>query len=75
MQFFWWYVLLAVLPLPNLWSIWHIWRHEFASFQQKASWLCVAVFIPVLGGLLYLALGRPKAGALVNSLGRPKEQD
>ncbi|MBQ7456853.1 MAG: PLDc_N domain-containing protein [Desulfovibrio sp.] len=56
-----WYILLALLPLINLWSIWHVWAHEFSSFQQKVTWLCIAVFVPVLGGLLYLVYGRKKA--------------
>ncbi|MBQ9537137.1 MAG: PLDc N-terminal domain-containing protein [Desulfovibrionaceae bacterium] len=58
MQFSWWYVLIAVLPLPNLWSIWHIWSHEFASFQQKVGWLCFVVFVPVLAGLIYIFYGK-----------------
>lgn len=61
MQFSWWYVVIAILPLPNLWSIWHVWSHEFDSFQRKVSWLCVAVFLPVIGGLCYIAFGRRKA--------------
>ena len=58
MDFPWWYILIAVLPLPNLWSIWHIWSHEFASFQQKVGWLCLAVFLPVLAGIIYIVYGR-----------------
>ena len=53
MTFAWWHVLVALIPiLPNLWSIWHIWNHRFSSFQQKAIWLVIAVFLPVLGGLI-----------------------
>lgn len=58
MDFPYWYIVIAVLPLPNLWSIWHIWAHEFASFQQKVSWLCFAVFVPVVAGLVYIFYGR-----------------
>lgn len=55
-------LLLLVLPiLPNLWAIWHIFHHEFPSPQSKAVWLLMAVFLPVLGGVLYLAIGRKKA--------------
>ena len=62
MTFEWWYVPLIILPtLPNLWSIWHVWSHEFASLQQKVIWLFIPVFIPLIGGLLYMAVGRKKA--------------
>lgn len=63
MTFAWWHVLVALIPiLPNLWSIWHIWNHRFSSFQQKAIWLIIAVFLPVLGGLIYIFAGRKHAG-------------
>ena len=63
MTFAWWHVLVALIPiLPNLWSIWHIWNHRFSSFQQKAVWLVIAVFLPVLGGLIYIFAGRRHAG-------------
>ena len=63
MTFAWWHVLVALIPiLPNLWSIWHIWNHRFSSFQQKAIWLVIAVFLPVLGGLIYIFAGRKHAG-------------
>ncbi|MCR4665996.1 MAG: PLD nuclease N-terminal domain-containing protein [Desulfovibrio sp.] len=68
MEFSWWYIVLAVLPLPNLWSIWHVWSHVFSSFQQKVSWLCIAVFFPVIGGLLYIAIGRKRAGERISVL-------
>ena len=60
-----WYIVIALLPLPNLWSIWHVWAHEFESFHNKVVWLCIAVFLPVLGGLLYIFIGRKKAGPRV----------
>ena len=63
MTFAWWHVLVALIPiLPNFWSIWHIWNHRFSSFQQKVPWLLVAVFLPVLGGLIYIFVGRRHAG-------------
>ncbi|MDD6180775.1 MAG: PLDc N-terminal domain-containing protein [Desulfovibrionaceae bacterium] len=58
----WWYIPLIILPtLPNLWSIWHVWAHEFSSLQEKIIWLLIPVFIPLLGGLVYIAAGRKKA--------------
>ncbi|MBQ7585097.1 MAG: PLDc N-terminal domain-containing protein [Desulfovibrionaceae bacterium] len=68
MNFYWWYILIALLPLPNLWSIWHIWAHEFASLQQKVGWLCFCVFVPVISGIIYIFYGRRLA------LGRVKRK-
>jgi hypothetical protein len=53
---------ILLLPIvPALWSIWHIFHHEFRSPQEKMAWLGVAVFIPVLGGLAYILWGRKHA--------------
>ena len=67
MTFQWWHVLVAIVPiLPNLWGVWHIWSHDFAGdLPKKAIWLLVCVFLPVLGGLLYLCVGRRFAGAKI----------
>jgi hypothetical protein len=48
--------------LPTLWSIRHIWTHEFEEPQQRALWLVLVVFAPVVGGLAYIFTGRKKAG-------------
>ena len=62
MTFAWWHLILALIPiLPNLWSIWDIWTHSFKDYQQKILWLIIAVFLPVLGALLYLCFGYKKA--------------
>jgi hypothetical protein len=53
---------LIVLPiLPNLWSIWHIFKYDFRSPQEKLAWLAAAVFIPVAGGVAYIIMGRKHA--------------
>ncbi len=52
-------IFLAFLPiLPNLWAIFHIFKNDFDTPQEKMIWLAVSVFIPVIGGLVYLFLGR-----------------
>ncbi|MBQ4568129.1 MAG: PLDc N-terminal domain-containing protein [Desulfovibrio sp.] len=62
MSFEWWHLLVALLPmLPTFWSIWHIWAHEFENPQQRALWLVLVVFVPVLGGIIYIVTGRRKA--------------
>ena len=48
-----------IIPiLPNLWAIWNAFHSEFATTEEKMTWVAVAVFLPVLGGLLYLFWGR-----------------
>ncbi len=58
LTFAWWHILLILLPiLPNLWSIWNIWTNSFKDYNQKIIWLVTAIFIPLLGGLLYIFIG------------------
>lgn len=52
---------LLVLPiLPNLWAIWHCFHRDFPTVNEKLTWLGIAVFIPVIGGLAYLVVGRKR---------------
>lgn len=52
-------IILVFLPiLFNLWAIIHIFRNDFDTPQEKMIWLGLAVFVPVIGGLVYLILGR-----------------
>ncbi len=54
-------IFLFFLPiLPNLWSIWHIFNNEFESYNQKMTWLLIVVFIPVIGGIAYILIGRKR---------------
>ena len=48
--------------VPTFWSIWHIWSHAFSSPLQRSKWLVLVVFLPVIGGILYIFTGRGKAG-------------
>lgn len=58
LTFVWWHILIILLPiLPNLWSIWNIWTHSFKDYNQKIIWLLIAIFLPFLGGLLYIFIG------------------
>ncbi len=62
MSFEWWHVLVALIPiLPNFWSIWDIWNHSFSTPERRMYWLLLAVFVPVLGGIIYILLGRKQA--------------
>lgn len=61
MTFVWWHVLIAVIPmLPNLWSIWDIWFHSFPTAEERMYWLLLVVFVPVIGGIIYILFGRNK---------------
>lgn len=58
----WWMIPLLLLPmLPTFWSIWDIWSHSFVSYNRKMAWLALAVFVPVLGGIIYILFGRKEA--------------
>lgn len=62
MSFSWWHVLVALIPiLPNFWSIWDIWNHSFPTPERRMGRLLLAVFAPVLGGLIYILFGRKQA--------------
>ena len=63
MTFAWWHVLVALIPiLPNHTTNTQNTNHPNSSYQQKAIWLVIAVFLPVLGGLIYIFAGRKHAG-------------
>ncbi len=55
-----WSIILLIPIIPNLWSIWHIFKHDFQSPQDKMTWALIATFLPVIGGLLYIIWGRKK---------------
>ncbi|MGX9365260.1 PLDc N-terminal domain-containing protein [Desulfoplanes sp. PS50] len=50
--------ILALPIIPNLWAIWHIFRHDFATPAEKKGWIFLNVFLPVFGGIIYLFIGR-----------------
>lgn len=53
--------LIFLLPiLPNLWGIWHVFRNDFHTALEKMAWIGACVFVPVLGGLFYIAIGRKR---------------
>ena len=56
-----WLLLLAIPILPNLWSIWHAFFRVFPSDAERLAWIGACVFIPVLGGIAYILVGRRRA--------------
>lgn len=54
-------VLLAIPILPNLWSIWHAFHRDFPTVQEKMAWVMACTFVPVLGGIAYILIGRRRS--------------
>lgn len=53
--------LLLVPIIPNMWSIWHLYKNEFPTPQERAAWIVAQVVLPVLGGVGYILFGRKRA--------------
>ena len=52
-------LLMLLLPMvPTFWAIVDIAYRDFGTLKKKALWGALIVFIPCLGGLVYLILGR-----------------
>lgn len=53
-------VALAIPILPNLWSIWDVFHKDFSTPAEKIGWVFAAMFLPVVGGIAYIFLGRKR---------------
>ncbi len=52
-------VLIFLLPLvPTFWAIVDVAHRDFGTLKKKALWGAFIVFVPCLGGLVYLIFGR-----------------
>jgi hypothetical protein len=52
---------LTALPiLPNCFAIWHSFHRQFPTPLEKMLWFLLAIFVPVLGGIVYLVWGRKR---------------
>jgi len=51
-------VLLCVII--SLWGIVHAFYREFPTVNEKLIWLALVVFVPFVGGLTYLFIGRKR---------------
>ncbi|HKI82470.1 MAG TPA: PLD nuclease N-terminal domain-containing protein [Pseudodesulfovibrio sp.] len=47
----------------SAWSILDVWKRTYESPTEKSLWMQICIFIPILGALTYLCLGR-KRGSL-----------
>ncbi|WP_421986414.1 PLDc N-terminal domain-containing protein [Roseivirga sp.] len=52
-------MLLYIIPfLIVLWALIDIIKNEFNPSQNKLIWVIVVILLPVLGSILYFAIGR-----------------
>ncbi|MBW1740510.1 MAG: PLDc_N domain-containing protein [Deltaproteobacteria bacterium] len=52
-------LLIFLLPMvPTFWAIVDVAYRDFGSIKKKALWGGFVVFVPCLGGLVYLIFGR-----------------
>ena len=55
-------MMMLVLPiLPNMWALKHCFHHDFPTEKEKFRWMMACVFLPCLGGLAYILVGRRHA--------------
>ena len=56
-----WLMALLIIPiLPNLWTIWHAMHRDFPGEKERYLWVLLAVMVPLVGGIIYFFLGRPR---------------
>lgn len=48
----------------NAWCILDAWKRDFGSSNEKVAWIQVIVFIPLLGALAYIFIGKNRGEAL-----------
>ncbi len=66
--------MVAIPMLPNLWSIYHAFTRFFETREEKKLWILVAVFIPVIGGLAYIFVGRKRAQKMQQVVDKTPDQ-
>jgi len=58
-----WIVVIAAIVACFSFSAWTIldaWKRDFESANEKVLWMQICIFIPILGSLAYLSLGRKR---------------
>lgn len=52
-------LLILLLPMvPTFWAIVDVANRDFGTLRKKALWGAFIVFVPCLGGIVYLIFGR-----------------
>ena len=44
----------------SAWTILDVWKRDFESPNEKVLWMQFCIFIPILGSLAYLSIGRKR---------------
>lgn len=52
--------ILALAILPNYIAIWQSFHRVFPTPLERMFWFLLAIFVPVLGGVVYLIWGRKR---------------
>ncbi|QJB57789.1 PLD nuclease N-terminal domain-containing protein [Pseudodesulfovibrio sp. zrk46] len=63
-----WIVIIAAVAACFSFSAWTIldaWKRDFESANEKVLWMQICIFVPILGSLAYLFLGRKRGSKRV----------
>lgn len=44
----------------SAWTILDTWKRNFESANEKVLWMQICIFVPILGSLAYLFIGRKR---------------
>lgn len=58
-----WIVIIAAVVVCFSFSAWTIldtWKRNFESANEKVLWMQICIFVPILGSLAYLFIGRKR---------------
>ncbi len=53
-------VAVAVCFSFSAWTILDAWKRDFASTNEKVLWIQICTFIPILGSLAYVVIGKKR---------------
>ncbi|MDD3312574.1 MAG: PLD nuclease N-terminal domain-containing protein [Pseudodesulfovibrio sp.] len=51
---------MAVCFSFSAWTILDVWRRDYDLPSEKVAWMQLCIFIPILGSLAYLLIGRKR---------------
>jgi len=63
-----WIVIMAVVAACFSFSAWTIldaWKRNFESPNEKVLWIQICIFVPILGSLAYLFIGKNRGSKRV----------
>jgi len=57
-----------LLFLPTMWAIRNIAYRSFPTLKSKVIWFAVVTLLPPIGAVIYIAVGRSRAGEIVEDV-------